>query len=49
MTITLDPNALGASLLPWTTLMTVLGALAALAYLLRAAPALAHRVALFIA
>jgi phosphatidylglycerol:prolipoprotein diacylglycerol transferase len=40
MTITLDPNALGASLLPWTTLMTVLGALAALAYLLHAAPAL---------
>ena len=40
MTITLDPNAFGIALLPWTTLMTVLGSLGALTYLLRAAPTL---------
>ncbi len=39
MTISFDPNAFGVALLPWTTLMTVLGFLGALAYLLRAAPA----------
>lgn len=37
MTITLDPNAFGSSLLPWTTLTTLLGASAALVYLLRSA------------
>jgi len=40
MTITMDPNVLGVVLLPWTTLMTLLGSLGALAYMLWVATAL---------
>jgi prolipoprotein diacylglyceryltransferase len=37
MTITIDPSALGVSLLPWTTLLTMLGAAGAIAWMVRRA------------
>ena len=40
MTIDLDPRAFGSALLPWTTLMSLAGALGAFAYMARSAPAL---------